>query len=52
VKVILDNYSTAMTGGQPAPSSEVNLEGQRHKFNLRKAIEAEGGRTLPWMHLI
>mgnify|MGYP001209652054 CR=1 FL=1 len=46
VKVILDNYSTAMTGGQPAPSSEVNLEGQRHKFNLRKAIEAEGGRTV------
>jgi indolepyruvate ferredoxin oxidoreductase alpha subunit len=46
VKVILDNYSTAMTGGQPAPSSEVNLEGQRHKFSLRKAIEAEGGRTI------
>ena len=46
VKVILDNYSTAMTGGQPAPSSEVNLEGQPHKFNLRKAIEAEGGRTV------
>lgn len=46
VKVILDNRSTAMTGGQPAPSSEVNLEGRSHGFNLRKAIEAEGGRTV------
>ena len=46
VKIILDNYTTAMTGGQPAPSSPHNLEGQPHKFNLRKAIEAEGGRTV------
>ncbi|MDP6396910.1 MAG: 2-oxoacid:acceptor oxidoreductase family protein [Candidatus Marinimicrobia bacterium] len=46
VKIILDNYSTAMTGGQPAPSSEVNLEGRPHNFSLRKAIEAEGGRTV------
>ena len=46
VKIILDNYITAMTGGQPAPSSRTNLEGQSHKFNLRKAVEAEGGRTV------
>jgi len=46
VKVILDNYTTAMTGGQPAPSSPENLEGQPHKFSLRRAIEAEGGRTV------
>ena len=46
VKIILDNRITAMTGGQPAPSSDVNLEGQPHKFHLKKAIEAEGGRTL------
>jgi indolepyruvate ferredoxin oxidoreductase alpha subunit len=46
VKVILDNYTTAMTGGQPAPSSPENLEGQPHKFNLRRAVEAEGGRTV------
>ena len=46
VKIILDNRITAMTGGQPAPSSDVNLEGQHHKFNLKRAIEAEGGRTL------
>lgn len=46
VKIILDNRITAMTGGQPAPSSDVNLEGQHHKFILKRAIEAEGGRTL------
>jgi len=46
VKVILDNNTTAMTGGQPAPSSPKNLEGQPHKFSLRRAIEAEGGRTV------
>ncbi|MFQ5865438.1 MAG: 2-oxoacid:acceptor oxidoreductase family protein [bacterium] len=46
VKIILDNYITAMTGGQPAPSSQVNLEGQPHRFSLKKAIEAEGGRTV------
>lgn len=46
VKIILDNYITAMTGGQVAPSSEVNLEGRPHKFSLKRAIEAEGGRTV------
>ncbi len=46
VKVILDNYTTAMTGGQPAPSSQVNLEGRPNLFSLKRAIEAEGGRTM------
>ena len=46
VKVILDNYSTAMTGQQPAPSSKENLAGQPIQFNLHKAIESEGGRTV------
>jgi len=46
VKIILDNYITAMTGGQPAPSSTVNLEGRPHRFSLKKALEAEGGRTI------
>jgi len=46
VKIILDNSTTAMTGGQVAPSSNLNLEGQPHKFNLRRAIEAEGGRMV------
>ncbi len=46
VKIILDNYTTAMTGGQPAPSSPLNLEGQPHKFKLSEAVQAEGGRTV------
>ncbi|UCH93427.1 MAG: pyruvate ferredoxin oxidoreductase, partial [Candidatus Aminicenantes bacterium] len=46
VKVILDNRTTAMTGGQPAPSSEKNLANQPHKFSLRKAVEAEVERTI------
>ena len=35
-----------MTGGQLAPSSETNLAGEPNKFSLRRAIEAEGGRTV------
>jgi len=46
VKIILDNYTTAMTGGQPAPSSPVNLAGMPHRFDLKRAVEAEGGRTV------
>lgn len=46
VKIILDNYITAMTGGQVAPSSPVNLEGRPHRFVLKDAVAAEGGRTV------
>ena len=46
VKVILDNSITAMTGGQPAPSSKTNLAGVPNIFNLKRAIEAEGGRMV------
>ena len=46
VKVILDNRITAMTGGQPAPSTPYNLAGEQHNFNLKRAIEAEGCRTI------
>ncbi len=45
VKVILDNRTTAMTGGQPAPSSEKNLAGTANKFVLEEAVAAEKGRT-------
>jgi indolepyruvate ferredoxin oxidoreductase alpha subunit len=45
VKVILDNRTTAMTGGQPAPSSEKNLDGTDNKFVLEEAVAAEKGRT-------
>ncbi|MFA6571488.1 MAG: 2-oxoacid:acceptor oxidoreductase family protein [Bacteroidota bacterium] len=46
VKVILDNRITAMTGGQPAPSSPNNLADNNHNFNLKRAVEAEGCRTV------
>jgi len=46
VKVILDNHITAMTGGQPAPSSPINLAGQPQRFVLKEAVAAEKGRTV------
>ncbi len=46
VKVVLDNSITAMTGGQPAPSSPANLAGVPNKFSLVEAIEAEQVRTV------
>jgi indolepyruvate ferredoxin oxidoreductase alpha subunit len=46
VKVVLDNRTTAMTGGQPAPSSPVNLAGLPNRFHLDGAIEAEQCRTV------
>jgi indolepyruvate ferredoxin oxidoreductase, alpha subunit len=46
VKVILDNSITAMTGGQPAPSSKTNLAGVPNRFNLKRAVEAEGGKMV------
>jgi indolepyruvate ferredoxin oxidoreductase alpha subunit len=46
VKVVLDNYWTAMTGGQPAPTSPVNLAGEPSDFDLVKALEATGTRTV------
>jgi indolepyruvate ferredoxin oxidoreductase alpha subunit len=42
VKVILDNYTTAMTGGQPAPSSPENLAGETTRFDLVAALRGEG----------
>jgi indolepyruvate ferredoxin oxidoreductase, alpha subunit len=46
VKVILDNSITAMTGGQPAPSSKSNLAGVPNKFVLKEAVAAEKSRTV------
>jgi indolepyruvate ferredoxin oxidoreductase alpha subunit len=46
VKVVLDNYWTAMTGGQPAPTSPVNLAGQPNRFDLEKALSATGTKAL------
>jgi indolepyruvate ferredoxin oxidoreductase alpha subunit len=46
VKVILDNSWTAMTGGQPGPTSPVNLAGQENSFNLQASLAAHGARVL------
>ncbi|SHO44030.1 2-oxoacid:acceptor oxidoreductase family protein [Desulfopila aestuarii] len=46
VKVVLDNYWTAMTGGQPSPSSPVNLAGDPCRFDLLKALEGTGTKTV------
>ncbi len=45
VKVILDNSWTAMTGGQPSPTSPHNLAGQGMAFDLPRSIEAHGAST-------
>jgi indolepyruvate ferredoxin oxidoreductase alpha subunit len=45
VKVVLDNRITAMTGGQPAPSSPVNLAGEATRFDLDAALAGEGARV-------
>ncbi len=46
VKVVLDNFWTAMTGGQPSPASPVNLAGDELDFDLVKALEGNGCRVL------
>lgn len=45
VKVILDNAWTAMTGGQPSPTSPHNLAGEKIRFDLPATIEAHGAKT-------
>lgn len=45
VKVVLDNSWTAMTGGQPSPTSPHNLAGQEIRFDLPGSIAAHGAKT-------
>ena len=45
VKVILDNEWTAMTGGQPSPTSPSNLAGQEMKFDLPASLKAHGAKV-------
>ncbi len=35
-----------MTGGQPSPTSPVNLGGQASPFKLEQALEAEGAEVI------
>ncbi len=46
VKVILDNNWTAMTGGQPGPTSPVNLAGEENSFDLQASLAAHGAKVL------
>ena len=46
VKIVLDNNWTAMTGGQPGPTSPVNLAGQDNVFNLVDSLKAPGANVL------
>lgn len=45
VKVILDNEWTAMTGGQPSPTSPANLANQVNLFDLPGSLAAHGARV-------
>ena len=45
VKVILDNEWTAMTGGQPGPTSPVNLAGQPRRMSLVDSLKAHGAEV-------
>jgi len=45
VKVILDNEWTAMTGGQPSPTSPANLADQPNRFDLPASLAAHGAKV-------
>jgi indolepyruvate ferredoxin oxidoreductase alpha subunit len=45
VKVILDNEWTAMTGGQPSPTSPANLADQAIRFDLPGSLAAHGAKV-------
>jgi len=46
VKVILDNSWTAMTGGQPSPTSPKNIDGKEMEFDLPASLQAHGARVV------
>ncbi|WP_136795512.1 2-oxoacid:acceptor oxidoreductase family protein [Desulfosediminicola ganghwensis] len=46
VKVILDNNWTAMTGGQPGPTSPTNFAGEENIFNLQSSLAAHGAEIV------
>jgi len=45
VKIILDNEWTAMTGGQPSPTSPSTLEGRPNRFDLPASLAAHGAKV-------
>lgn len=46
VKVILNNSWTAMTGGQPSPTSPANLAGDPNVFDLNASLKAHGAHVV------
>jgi indolepyruvate ferredoxin oxidoreductase alpha subunit len=46
VKVIMDNNWTAMTGGQPGPTSPVNFAGVENTFDLQASLKAHGAKVV------
>lgn len=46
VKVILNNSWTAMTGGQPSPTSPTNLAGDPNVFDLNASLKAHGAKVV------
>ncbi len=46
VKVILDNEWAGMTGGQPSPTSPVNLAGETMRFDLPGSLQAHGASVV------
>src|SRR6266478_5698355 len=46
--VILDNKTTAMTGHQPTPGTEINLLGEKtFAQSIESIVSAMGGRQIP-----
>ncbi|MCA9929551.1 MAG: 2-oxoacid:acceptor oxidoreductase family protein [Anaerolineales bacterium] len=45
VKIVLDNEYVAMTGGQPSPTSSVNLAGEPMRFDLPASLQAHGANV-------
>ncbi len=46
VKIVLDNEWTAMTGGQPSPTSPANLAGEKIQFDLLATLQAHGSKVI------
>lgn len=46
VKVVLNNAWTAMTGGQPSPTSPTNLAGDPNIFDLNGSLKAHGAHVV------
>ncbi len=46
VKIVLDNFTTAMTGGQPSPTTSKNYAGEETKYSLVDALKGNGTKVI------